>query len=171
MKILIVSDTHRKDEYLRAALECESPIDVLIHLGDSEGSEQQFQRWLPLSTRFVAVKGNNDFFSELESERELEIAGRRCFLTHGHYYNVSLDTALLCQEAASRGCEVAMFGHTHRPLIETRDGVLLLNPGSISYPRQEGRGRSYIVAEAGKDGELRCELRFLKCSGDGRELL
>ena len=41
MKILIVSDTHRRDGNLRAIIEKQSPFDMLIHLGDTEGSEDQ----------------------------------------------------------------------------------------------------------------------------------
>lgn len=161
MKVLIVSDTHRKDQNLKLALEREMPIDMLIHLGDSEGSEHLFQTWLPSSTRFVAVKGNNDFFSALDSERELRIGRHKCLLTHGHYYNVSLDTELLRQEAVARGCDVAMFGHTHRPLIESRGGVTLLNPGSISYPRQAGRQCTYLLMEETAGEETRYTLKHL----------
>ncbi len=39
MKILIVSDTHRKDDNLERIIEEEAPFDMLIHLGDAEGSE------------------------------------------------------------------------------------------------------------------------------------
>ena len=37
MKILVVSDTHRKLENLKVILEREQPMDLLIHLGDAEG--------------------------------------------------------------------------------------------------------------------------------------
>lgn len=37
MKILIISDTHRKHENLLKVLERECPVDLLIHLGDAEG--------------------------------------------------------------------------------------------------------------------------------------
>ena len=53
-----------------------------------------------------------------------------------------------------------MFGHTHRPFfeIDRREGekdLIVLNPGSLSYPRQEGRRPSYMVMEIGEDGEAR----------------
>ena len=41
MKILIVSDTHRKDGNLYDVIEKEKPLDMLIHLGDAEGSEAE----------------------------------------------------------------------------------------------------------------------------------
>ena len=43
MKILIVSDTHRRDGNLRAIIEKQSPFDMLIHLGETEGSEAYFK--------------------------------------------------------------------------------------------------------------------------------
>ena len=162
MRILIVSDTHREDEALKLLLEENAPLDMLIHLGDAEGSEMMYKNWLPLSTRLIVLKGNNDFFSDLESERSIRIGNSNCLLTHGHYYNVSLDTSLLRREAEARGFDIAMFGHTHRPLIETRNGVTLLNPGSLSYPRQEGRQGSYILIETDSAGNVVYTLNFLK---------
>ena len=148
MKILIVSDTHRQNANLKKVLKKESPIDLMIHLGDLEGSEEIFREWLGSASKLVAVRGNNDFFSDLESEREIELGGTRCFLTHGHYYNVSLDLEMIRSEAESRNCGIVMFGHTHKPVMESERGILLLNPGSLSYPRQEGRKPSYMVMEA-----------------------
>ena len=46
MKILIVSDTHRKDDNLKNVIEKTSPLDMLIHLGDAEGSETKIAGWV-----------------------------------------------------------------------------------------------------------------------------
>ncbi len=46
-----------------------------------------------------------------------------------------------------------MFGHTHRPFFEEMDEIIVLNPGSLSFPRQEGRKGSYMIMET--DGEGR----------------
>ncbi|MFR9307538.1 MAG: metallophosphoesterase [Lachnospiraceae bacterium] len=162
MRVLIVSDTHRRDENLKKVLEKEGPIDLLIHLGDAEGSEQIFKSWLPDSTRLIVLKGNNDFFSDLETEETVRIGKYNCLLTHGHYYNVSLDLELLRQEARARGFDLAMFGHTHRPVIEEKGGVTLLNPGSLSYPRQVGHKPSYILLESDLRGNIRLQLNFLE---------
>ncbi len=48
--------------------------------------------------------------------------------------------------------DIVMFGHTHRPLIEKDHGVVALNPGSTSYPRQDGHLPSYIVMEIDANG-------------------
>ena len=91
MKILIVSDTHRRDENLRLLLEKVCPIDMLIHLGDAEGSEERIAKWLNPECRFEIVLGNNDFFSRLDKEKEIRIGNYKALITHGHYYGVSLD--------------------------------------------------------------------------------
>ena len=161
MKILIVSDTHRKDGNLYDVIEKEKPFDMLIHLGDAEGSEHVITDWLDEDCDLVMVQGNNDFFSSLDREIELDLGPHRAFLTHGHYYNVSLDVDRLWEEAKDRGCDIAMFGHTHRPYLEELDGITLLNPGSLSYPRQEGRMTSYMIMDLADDGTTKYHMMFL----------
>lgn len=161
MKILIVSDTHRKDDNLKRVIEEEKPLDMLIHLGDSEGSEVLIGEWVNEGCRLEMVMGNNDFFSSLERELELELRGHRILLTHGHYYNVSLGIEGIYQEALDRECDIAMYGHTHRPFLEERGGITILNPGSLSYPRQEGRKPSYMIMYMEEDGSVRYERHFV----------
>ncbi len=161
MKILIVSDTHRKDDNLKKVIEEQAPLDMLIHLGDAEGSEHMIEEWVNEGCRLEMIMGNNDFFSALEREIELELGPHRILLTHGHYYNVSLGIEGLYQEAIDRDCDIAMYGHTHRPFLEQRGEVTILNPGSLSYPRQEGRKPSYMMMYMEEDGNVRYERHFL----------
>lgn len=161
MKILVVSDTHRKDDNLKLVLSQECPLDMLIHLGDAEGSEQFIPDWVNPECRMEMVLGNNDFFSRLDREREIDIAGHKAFITHGHYYGVSMGPERLVDEAKSRGCDIAMYGHTHRPFLDVIDGVTVLNPGSLSYPRQEGRRPSYMIINVGADGKLDYQQKYL----------
>ncbi|MCI8865332.1 MAG: metallophosphoesterase [Lachnospiraceae bacterium] len=161
MKILIVSDTHRKDDHLKQVIKEQAPFDMLIHLGDIEGSELEIGDWVDEGCQLQIVMGNNDFFSTLEREVELEVEGHRILLTHGHYYNVSLGPEWLYQEAEERGCDIAMYGHTHRPYLGKRGNVTLLNPGSLSYPRQEGRKPSYMMMYIKEDGSVCYEQHFI----------
>ena len=161
MKILIVSDTHRKDDNLKQVIEEQAPLDMLIHLGDAEGSEIKIAEWVNEGCLLEMVMGNNDFFSSLEKEIELELNGHRIFLTHGHYYNVSLGVEGLYREAVDRDCDIAMYGHTHRPFLEKRGEITILNPGSLSYPRQEGRKPSYMLMYMEEDGSVRYERCFI----------
>lgn len=161
MKILIVSDTHRKDDNFKMVIDKTGPHDMLIHLGDAEGSEDKVAGWVDKSCRLEMVMGNNDFFSSLEREKEIMIGKYRTLITHGHYYNVSLGVERLWREAESRGIQIAMFGHTHRPFLEDRGGIILLNPGSLSYPRQDGRKPSYIIMDIDEYGEAHFTQNYL----------
>ena len=87
MKILIISDTHRKHENLLKVLERECPVDLLIHLGDAEGYEDYIAEQAGCPVEVVA--GNNDFFSSLPREKELQIGKYKVLITHGHYYYVN----------------------------------------------------------------------------------
>ena len=133
MKILIVSDTHRKDGNLQWVMEKEKPFDMLIHLGDAEGSEQYIAHWAEPGCELEMVLGNNDFFSHLERERDLMIGKYKTLLTHGHYYHVSLSTEYLKEEARSRDFDIAMFGHTHRPSGSTA-AILQTKRALRSFP-------------------------------------
>lgn len=163
MKILIVSDTHRRDGNLQAVIEKTAPFDILIHLGDAEGSEGRIETWCHEQNEFCQVHivlGNNDFFSQLDREKEISIGTYRAFLTHGHLYSVSVGPERLLDEARDRKVQIAMFGHTHRPYLDSRGGVTLLNPGSLSFPRQEGRKPSYMIMELDKDGEAHYTINY-----------
>ena len=48
---------------------------------------------------------------------------------------------------------IAMFGHTHKPYLERRGDLTVLNPGSLSFPRQEGRRPSYMLMDLDDEGE------------------
>ena len=131
----------------------------LIHCGDVEGREFFIEALAECPCCIVA--GNNDFFSDLPREEEITLGGRKALVTHGHYYGVSMDLYGITEEAASRGCEIVLFGHTHRPTAERCNGVLAVNPGSLAYPRQQGRRPSYAVMEASRTCGVQVEIRYL----------
>lgn len=160
MKVLIVSDTHRKNDNFLKVLEQVSPIDMVVHCGDAEGSEYLFEKAADCPLEIVA--GNNDFFSGLSTEKEFYIGKYRVWLTHGHNYYVSMGTEMLKQEAASRGVDIVFFGHTHRPVVEYGTGVIAVNPGSISYPRQDGRKPSYVLMDIDREGEVHFTIRYVE---------
>ena len=163
MKILIVSDTHRRDGNLLEVIEKTAPFDMMIHLGDTEGSEAYFKDWIKNEFCVVhVVRGNNDFFSDLPAEQEFFIEGHHVFITHGHYYGVSLGEDRIKAEARGRGADIVMYGHTHRPSLEEEKDLVTLNPGSVSYPRQAGRDPSYIVMQADERGGVDFQICYQK---------
>ena len=109
----------------------------------------------------LAVRGNNDYFSRLPQEQIIELEGKRIFITHGHYYYVVAGLEHLIREAQGRDADLVMFGHIHRPVIRKEGTLSVINPGSLSFPRQEGHKPSYIVMETGDDGDFQFFLKFL----------
>ena len=160
MKVLIVSDTHRYDKNFIRVLEEEGPVDMLIHCGDIEGSEEYYEQLVDCPVHMVA--GNNDLFSDLPDEDIFMIGPHKVFLTHGHHYYVSLENRILVEEAQSRGADIVMYGHIHRPIIDIRGDITVINPGSLTYPRQEGRLPSYVIMEIDKSGRTDYRLKLLE---------
>lgn len=159
MKVLIVSDTHGSHGNLEKVLEREKPLDMLIHLGDVEGGEDYIEAIADCQTHIVA--GNNDFFSDLPREEEFFVGGSHIFITHGHYYYVSMNENRLKEEARGRGADLVMYGHTHRPAFSRENGLTVLNPGSIACPRQEGRRATYMVMEMSGGDCPEIELKYV----------
>lgn len=159
MRILIVSDTHGRNGNFRAVYDKVKPVDMVLHMGDVEGTEDELEAMIECP--FYAVAGNNDFFTELPREREIMIGGYKALLCHGHYYRVSMTNTLLADEARFRGCDLAIYGHTHKPSVEYEKGVTLLNPGSLSYPRQDGRKPSYMMMDIDRQGEAHYTICYL----------
>ena len=143
MKILIVSDTHGKHRSYAKVIEREGKIDMLLHMGDVEGGELYIEGTAGCPVHIVA--GNCDFFSELPGEEEVQIGKYKIFMTHGHGYYVSMDTRRLKEEAMKRGAQIALYGHTHKPDIDLEGDVMVVNPGSLSFPRQMDRKPSYVI--------------------------
>ena len=160
MKILIVSDTHRRNENFLKVMEKVGKIDLLVHCGDVEGSEYLISEAAGCPVEMV--QGNNDYFSSLPRETEFLIGDYKVWVTHGHNYYVSMGYEILKEEARSREVDIVMCGHTHRPVIEQERDLTLINPGSLSYPRQEGRVPSYVLMEIDQKGVVHYTLNFLE---------
>ena len=159
MKILIVSDTHGRHSAFDKALKEAGKIDALVHLGDTEGGEDYIEAVCGCPAYVLA--GNNDFFSDNLREMEVVFGTKKAFMTHGHYYYVSLGPERIIEEGKMRNADIVMFGHTHKPFLEMIDGMIVLNPGSLSYPRQEGRKGSYIMMEIEPECDVKCEIKYL----------
>lgn len=158
MKILVVSDTHKKNDNFFRAVERQKP-DMVIHCGDAEGAEDVLSDASGCPVHIVL--GNNDFFSHLPRELTLNIGPYKVWVVHGHNYYVSMGNENLKREAALRGMDIVMYGHTHRPVIDTEGNVIAVNPGSLSYPRQEGHRPSYVVMEMDDREELQFQIQYL----------
>jgi putative phosphoesterase len=122
----VISDTHG---LLRPeALEALRGSELIIHAGDIGGPEviEALGRVAPV----VAVRGNNDRGAWAEAFAEYETVE-----SGGAFVYVLHDLKELDIAPAAAGFRVVVSGHSHKPLIEERRGVLYLNPGSAG-PRR-----------------------------------
>ena len=159
MRVLIVSDTHRHNDNYFKVLQKTGPYDLVVHCGDIEGSEFAISEGA--GCEVMMVSGNNDFFSALPREIETRIGKYRVLITHGHTYYVTMGNERIKQDAAHRGFDIVFYGHTHRPVVEMEKDIIAVNPGSLSYPRQDGRAPSYAIMEIDRHGEAHFTLCYL----------
>lgn len=156
-RIAVVSDSHGNIENIRGFLPRIGHVDALYHLGDHV--EDALPLCNLLNCGFVAVRGNCDPFSDAPLSYTVEWHNRRILLLHGH--RVAGLLALL-YAAKQENADAVLFGHSHVPSMETVDGILMLNPGSLSRPRT-AKGPSMAVLEL-DDGSFRAELLFMNKS-------
>ena len=161
MRILIVSDTHGYNEDFYEVLKKTGEPDLLIHAGDLQGLEKELPRLVKCDIQMVS--GNNDFSLSLKQEQVFDVEGYRFLLTHGHREGVYYGTDRLLYKAMQYEANVVVFGHTHKPVIEydNDSGIWLINPGSLTFPRQLNRKPSFILADIDRQGEIHFTINYL----------
>lgn len=162
MRILVVSDTHGRNSYLNKAMEEVGEYDYFLHLGDLEGSEDFIEAFVECPKELIS--GNNDYFSNIPREKLIELEGHCIFMTHGNRHGVNFEMNTVRQVGIDQGADIILFGHTHKPYLDQTDGVTVLNPGSITHPRQEGRIPSYAIMDLETDGTINVEICYVKNS-------
>lgn len=164
LRILIMSDSHGRNENVELAIaqvrEEIGEFQMLIHLGDvGDAREIESLAGVPC----YIVRGNTDYDAKLLNANVIEAGGHRIFATHGHLYQVDTRLDLLRFAALENDCDIAMYGHTHVPYLEEDpDDVTILNPGSISKPRQADHRYTYMVMEIDDEDEVTYELRYVE---------
>jgi len=122
----VISDTHGlvRPEAVSAL----AGADLIVHCGDV--GDAAVLAALREIAPVHAVRGNNDkgrWAAALPTEDAVEVGERTLYVLH--------DLAELALEPRAAGFAAVLSGHSHRPRIETRQGVLFLNPGSAG-PRR-----------------------------------
>lgn len=161
MKWMIASDLHGSAYYCEKLLEAkrkENPGRILL-LGDLlyHGPRNDLPKAYdpkaviaalnPLKEEILCVRGNCDTevdqmvleFPIMADYCILDLGGRIVFATHGHHYSVDNLPPL------KKG-DLFLQGHTHIPGHWEKDGVLCLNPGSVSIPKQES-WHGYLILD------------------------
>lgn len=139
LRVGVISDTHGllRPEARAFAGSC----DYIIHGGDigSAAILDELSALAPL----IAVRGNNDrqaWAAHLPQSEMIRVGGVFIYIVH--------DISQLDIEPHAAGAQVIVSGHSHKPLIKFRDGILYFNPGSCG-PRRFNLPLSF--------GEIRVE--------------
>ena len=163
MKLMIASDIHGSAQWCRALtdrLEAEKPEklillgDYLYHgprndLPDGYDPKAVIELLNGIAGKLLCVRGNCDAevdqmvlnFPIMADSAMFYADGRSLYCTHGHLLTEK-DFARLGKDG------ILLQGHTHVPLCDRSKGVLHLNPGSVSIPK-EGSPHSYLTLEDG----------------------
>lgn len=144
--ITVVSDSHGNRQALDGLERIFSESDYIIHLGDTSSDGSYILKKFPEKT--ILLNGNCDIWTFGENERVIEIEGVKIFACHGHRYSVKSTFAPLAKRAKELGCRIALYGHTHDADERETDGVMLLNPGTLS--RYSQNSYLYLVINNGK---------------------
>jgi putative phosphoesterase len=136
-RIALVSDTHgllRPEVVSRLA-----GVTKILHLGDLGGTDvlEGLARIAPLH----AVRGNVDHGGWAEALPETDVVD-----AFGHSVYLIHDLARIDIDPTVAGVRMVLYGHTHEPKAEERDGVWYVNPGSIG-PRRFRQPVSYALLD------------------------
>lgn len=161
MRILVLSDTHGDTGAVEIAF-ARAGAELALHLGDCAGDMAYAMRSFPKFPCHT-VCGNCDGETAAPTDLTLEIAGKRFYLLHGHTKNVKNGDSALLAAAKSRGADIVLYGHTHRPRFACVEGMRLLNPGSAKRrAAYDPRRASFAVLEIDETG-VRAEILPLPC--------
>ena len=161
MKYLVVSDIHGSYYYakkLEEILNKKNPNKIIL-LGDLyyHGPRSLTDEYNPMEVSkilnkykdiIICTRGNCDaevdeMISEFKFEDNIQINinGVNFFFSHGHIYNID--------KVPPTG-DVIVYGHFHTGYIKEKDGLIFVNPGSISLPKNN-TAHSYLIID---DSEL-----------------
>lgn len=129
-KIVVLSDTHGNKSAIRKIENIIYEADLVIHLGD--GVFDMLPYSASLGDKLISVDGNCDGNALGVSEKIIEAENRRILATHGHLYAVKRGTDAIKEYAKKIGCDIILYGHTHKAEIREEDGLLIVNPGTLS---------------------------------------
>ncbi len=145
-KIIALSDTHGNKVDLNKLIPLFEEADAVLFAGD--GITDFFALPLSVQKKLICVKGNCDGAAE-SRERVLTFEGCTVLLTHGDSYGVKQSMTALSLRAREVGANLVVYGHTHLADEAFVDGVLYVNPGTVS-PFATQKSFSYIVINGEK---------------------
>lgn len=136
MRIIVFSDTHGKTGALFDVVEMHlKSADMFIHLGDGEQEADMLKSVYPyIDLRYL--RGNCDYNSAAPDILTIEADfGVKIVASHGHTLGVKYGLEMLIDKAEQKGAKIALYGHTHQRYSSYENGLYIMNPGSLSQPR------------------------------------
>lgn len=156
MRILVLSDSHGREDNMLRAVEKTAP-GLIIHLGDCVRDTDCLESAYP-SIPLWRVRGNCDFGSQMPESGLEEVDGVRIFFAHGHRHNVKINMDSFCNSVCFSGARLGLYGHTHRARWNQIGGMEILNPGSIGDHFRP----TYAVVETTGNGAFSCHIYDLE---------
>jgi len=147
MKILLLSDTHSDIGRACHIYEKLNNIDLVLHCGDYQSDAEFMERYVEVP--IISVKGNSDHCTSPD-HKTVDTPYGKILITHGHMEFVNFRFDNLLYLAEENDCFAACFGHTHVAMNEDFDGIRLINPGSLTEPR-DGSGGTFAVLDCTED--------------------
>lgn len=132
VKIGVISDSHGNLTNLQDAVGelNQLGVDAIFHLGDYVRDSKKIHVWF--NRTIYSIKGNCDQGSlDGLNYAKISFENKIVYATHGHLFNVKSDLDALYYEGSQKKADVILFGHTHRRLLKKKNGILLMNPGSL----------------------------------------
>ncbi len=152
MRLLVISDSHRKSGIVDRILRRETTAKEVFFLGDITDDIEDL-KYEYADKNFHIVAGNCDYFSLYKSFDTVNIGDNKILFSHGHTFGVkSGNTGALKKFAKENGCNIALYGHTHIANIEYDAGLYVVNPGSCACSREGAE--SYAVIDILNNGIL-----------------
>ncbi|MBU5593614.1 metallophosphoesterase [Amphibacillus sp. MSJ-3] len=158
-KVLIVSDSHGWSKELATLKErYQNEVDQMIHCGDSELDYNQEE-----IQGFQRVAGNTDYDPEFPDELTFEVIDTTFYVAHGHMHNIKMTLLPITYRASEFHAKVICHGHSHYAAATRIGDQLVINPGSIRFPRGR-REETYAILEW--DDNQNFVVRFYQLNGD-----
>lgn len=149
MKIIVFSDSHGDVDSMVTVVQKTQP-DIIIHLGDNTKDAIQLSK-IYKNKEILIVRGNTDYGTAISVEKTIEVKGRKIFFTHGHRYGVSSGMHTIYYRGREEDADIVLFGHTHIPYLENKQGITLMNPGKAGINARGLNEASFGLIKIGKE--------------------
>jgi len=153
MKIIAFGDIHGATLNLMRLSDEIKNADKIVFVGDGADSLDVLDA--EAHSKLLAVRGNCDFFCKLPDKVFVD----GIFVTHGHNYGVKGSLSALVQAAQSHSAKLCLFGHNHRRSVDTINGIVFINPGTLGNSRTSVPNSYAVIEINGK--EVKNEFRSL----------